>query len=149
MLSYLPIILLAPFASASPISPQAANAGAAQPFAAAAVGKPSSEGVTTFDGVALASIQERPAPQAEAAGAIDRAGWTCTVDSAQAGSPCENVLDGDANTIWQSEYDPPAHLPQSITIDMKQSYLVGSIAYQPRQDGNGNGNIGQHIISLR
>ncbi|KAG8527816.1 uncharacterized protein KY384_007970 [Bacidia gigantensis] len=31
---------------------------------------------------------------------------------------------------------------------MKQSYLVGQILYQPRQDGNSNGNIGGHQIYL-
>lgn len=148
MLSQLAFLLLSPLAVASPISPQAANAGAAS-VDPAAQGKPSSEGVTTFDGVALANIQERPSVAAVTAAAIDRAGWTCTVDSANDGNPCTNVLDGDTGTIWHSQYNPTsAALPHEITIDMQQSYLVGSVTYQPRQDGL-NGNIGGHVISLR
>lgn len=149
MRSLLPLFLFAPLAFTNPISPQAANGGSENVRPAAAVGKPESEGVTTFDGVALAAIEEMPSAQAVAATAIDRAGWTCTVDSAQEGNPCTNVLDGDAGTIWHTEYAPTtANLPHQITIDMQASYKVGSITYQPRQDG-GNGNIGQHVLSFR
>ena len=35
-----------------------------------------------------------------------------------------------------------------LTIDMGQTYLVNSIAYIPRQDGQSNGNIGEHQILL-
>ena len=151
MLSFLPVVIFSSFALASPISPQAANAGAAQAFAAPAVaaGKLASEGETTFDGAPLASIAERPAPEAVAADALPRDGWTCTADSEQPENPCTNVLDGSADTIWHSAYLPDAaDLPHQITIDMKASYLIGRIAYQPRP-GGGNGNIGQHTISLR
>ncbi|KAL9126834.1 MAG: hypothetical protein Q9217_004185 [Psora testacea] len=149
MLSILLLTLFSSISLAKPISPQAANAGREQARPAAAVGKPLSEGVTTFDGVALAEIPERPSAEAVAAAAIDRAGWTCTVDSAQAENPCTNVLDGDPATIWHTQFNPTVDpLPHEITIDMQASYLVGSVAYQPRQD-SGNGNIGQHVVSLR
>ena len=150
MLSFLPSLLLLPLTLSSPISPEAANAGAADARPASAVGKPSSEGVTTFDGVALANIQEKPSVQAATAGAISQTGWTCTADSSNAGNPCTNALDGDSTTFWHTQYSPTVvNLPHQIVIDMKASYLVGSITYQPRQDGNSNGNIGQHVISLR
>ena len=146
-------LLLVHFSSSSlaiPISPDAANAGIPQAAPASAFGKPSSEGVTTFDGAALANIQQKPSVQAVNAGAIARTGWTCTADSAQAGNPCTNVLDGDATTFWHTQYNPTLDaLPHQIVIDMQASFLVGSITYQPRQDGNSNGNIGQHVISLR
>lgn len=109
------------------------------------------KGVTTFDGVAVNSIEERPAAEAVTAAAMDRAGWTCTADSENIDppNPCGNVLDGDAGTIWHSKWtDPAAPLPHQITIDMQASALIGSITYQPRAE-NGNGNIGQHIISTR
>jgi len=149
MLSFLPIIFFSALIVANPISPEAANAGAAvQP--ATNAGKPSSEGVTTFDGVALAAIPAAPAPAAVAATAISNTGWTCTVDSYQAQNPCTNALDGNSATIWHTMFNPTiAQLPHQITIDMKQSYLLGSITYLPRQDGSGNGNIGEHIISTR
>ncbi|KAL9098646.1 MAG: hypothetical protein Q9163_005735 [Psora crenata] len=149
MLPLYSVLALASVALAKPISPLAANAGAEQVRPAAAVGKPTSEGVTTFDGVALAAIPERPSVQALVAAALPRDGWTCTADSSQAENPCGNVLDGDANTIWHTEFSPTlADLPHEITIDMQTSQLVGSVTYQPRQDGTGNGNIGQHVVSL-
>ena len=95
------------------------------------------------------NIQEQPAPEAVTAAAVDRAGWTCTASSENAGSPCGNVLDGDANTIWHTQYEPDiTPFPHTITIDFKQNLLIGSIMIQPRP-GGGNGAIGQHVISLR
>ena len=80
---------------------------------------------------------------------ISRTGWTVTVDSFQPGNEATNVLDGSTSTIWHSAYSPVnAPLPHNITIDMKQSYNVNGLTYLPRQDGNSNGNIGQHKIQL-
>ena len=106
-------------------------------------------GATTFDGVAVANIEEKPAPEAVNAAAVGREGWTCTADSENAGTPCQNAIDGDPNTIWHTQYEPDnAALPHQITIDMQQAMLIDSITYQPRTDG-GNGNIGQTVVSTR
>ena len=136
-------------AIAKPLSPEAANAGnLAAPMVAQ--GKPASEGKTTFDGVNLAAISEKPSAAAVIAGAISQSGWTATADTAQSGNPASYAIDGNNSTFWHSEYSPTlVQLPHQITIDMKQSYLVGSITYLPRQDGNNNGHIGQHVISFR
>jgi len=147
MLSFIPFVLLASLSHANPISPQAAQAGSAQ--AGGAPGKPSSEGTTSFDGQALAAIPAAPAPAAIMAAAISSAGWTVTVDSAQAENPGTNAIDGDMGTIWHTQFNPTVDaLPHTFTIDMKNSYLIGSITYMPRQDGNLNGNIGQHTIQV-
>ena len=143
-------LLFTSLAFASPLSPEAANLGTQQAAAAVQNGKPKSEGVTTFDGVTLANIQQKPSVQAATAGAISRTGWTITADSSQSGNPATNAIDGNSNTFWHTMYSPTtAPLPHQITVDMKSSYLIGSITYQPRQDGNSNGNIGQHVISVR
>lgn len=150
-LFFLPLLILSPLAITSPLSPQAANAGALSNPPAAA-GKPSSEGVTTFDGVSLAAIQAAPAPKAVMASAasISQAGWTAVCDSAQASNPCNAAIDGSTSTFWHTQYSPTlAQLPHSITIDMQTSSTVGSITYMPRQDGSFNGNVGEHVISLR
>lgn len=148
MLFFLPLILLPTTVFTKPITPQAANAGAALTNIQTN-GKLSTEGKTTFDGVNLAAIPAKPSVAQVVAGAITRTGWTATADSEQAGNPASNVLDGDTTTFWHTEYNPAlAQLPHTITINMQQSYLVGSVTYLPRQDGP-NGNIGQHIISLR
>ena len=149
MLHIIPILLCCSLSLAKPLSPEAANAGAvAAP--AVADGKPSSEGVTTFDGVSLAAIEEKPSVAAIVAGAISQSGWTATADSAQAGNPASDAIDGNNSTFWHSEYSPVlTQLPHTLTIDMKSAYDIGSITYLPRQDGNNNGHIGEHVISCR
>ena len=155
MLRLLAVILsfssLSSFSNAKPISAEAANAGAAS-VSAASEGKLASEGSTTYDGVALAAIPAAPAAAEVISAAISQAGWTITVDSQNTATNNLGTLaiDGSTTTFWHSEYSPTlVALPHTATIDMKSSYLIGSITYLPRQDGNSNGNIGQHIISIR
>ena len=148
--SLLYLSLLTSLAHASPLSPQAANAGAA--VVAAPEGKLASEGKTTYDGQSLAAIA--PAPDAatviKSQAAISQTGWTITVDSAQAGNPGTNAIDGSTTTFWHTQYTPTiAGFPHQAVIDMKQAYTIGQFTYLPRQDGSYNGNIGQHIISCR
>lgn len=104
-------------------------------------------GVPTLDGIPLSRIPTRLSVAAATSGSIDRTPWTVSCDSFQPGNECLNAIDGNANSFWGA--DASAALPHTITIDMKTSALVGSITLQPRQDGNSNGNIGQHTISLR
>ena len=119
---------------------------------AKANGQAQSEGTTTYDGVELASIPSNLMPQGRAALApnaqkLSTNGWTATADSAQDGQPAQNVLDGNANTLWHTPWGANgAGLPHQITVDMKQNYLINTIAMQPRQDGNQNGNIGGHRL---
>jgi len=148
MLYLVPLILFSSLSYASPISPQAAQAGAVA--AGGAAGKPASEGVSKFDGQALSKIQAAPAPAAVMAAAISQNGWTVTADSAQDGNPATDAIDGNTNTLWHTEFNPVlAALPHAITINMAGPYLIGSITYLPRQDGGSNGNIGQHVIQIR
>ena len=150
-ISLLTLILLIPLCPASPISPAAANAGAAS-NTDALDGKLSTEGTTTFDGASLAGIEAAPDAATVIAGdaSISQAGWTVVADSAEAGNPATDAIDGDTGTFWHSEYSPDTvGLPHTITVDMGSSYLVGSTTYLPRQDGGSNGNIGQHQIQLR
>ncbi|KAL6720024.1 hypothetical protein ACLMJK_001945 [Lecanora helva] len=148
MVSLVPLILFSFLPFAVPLSPEAANAGAAS-NPPSAQGKPSSEGSTTFDGQNLAKIPDAPSAAEVQAAGISQAGWTVTVDSAQAGNPGTNAIDGSNTTFWHTQYNPTvAGLPHQITIDMKSSYLIGMITYLPRQDGSLNGNIGQHVISI-
>lgn len=105
------------------------------------------EGTTEIDGVPIDDVPTtQPArPFAQAVG--DRTGWTATADSSQPGNEAQNVLDGNANTLWHTQYNPTTPgLPHTITIDMKTARYVNGLTYQPRQDGNSNGNWGQHKI---
>ena len=151
MFSLLIVILLFPLCPASPISPEAANAGAAT-NSDALDGKLSTEGSTTYDGASLAGIEAAPdaATVMASAASISQSGWTVTADSAEAGNAATNAIDGDNTTFWHTEYSPvTADLPHMITIDMGSSYTVGSVSYLPRQDGQSDGNIGQHQVQLR
>ena len=81
------------------------------------------------------------------ADALSRVGWTVTTDSAQDTSVGTNVLDGNTGSIWHTQWDPPnMPLPHTITIDMKSVQYVDGVTYLPRQDGDSNGNIGQHQL---
>ncbi len=78
-----------------------------------------------------------------------RTGWTVAVDSFQPGNEPTRVLDGDNTTFWHTEFSPVnVPLPHNITINMQKLYYVNGLSYLPRQDGNANGNIGQHKIQL-
>lgn len=136
---------------AKPISAEAANAGAAS-NSAASQGQLATEGISTYDGQELSAIPAAPSVAEVIAAAISQAGWTITVDSQNtaSGNLGTDAIDGSTSTFWHSEYSPVlVPLPHNATIDMKTAYSVGSITYLPRQDGNSNGRIGEHIIELR
>ena len=111
-------------------------------------GNPDGEGETMIDGVPVNSIpggQAKPAAQA----VQDRTGWTVTADSWQGGNEPQNVLDGNDNTFWHTEWNPTnSQMPHQITVDMQSSRYVNGMTYEPRQDGSQNGNWGQHKMYL-
>lgn len=114
-------------------------------------GQPEGEGTTYIDGVPVGNIPVGPTAQKAspfAQVASDRTGWTATADSSQPGNDAQNVLDGNANSIWHTGFNPDVPLPHQITIDMQTSRYVNALTYQPRQDGSLNGNIGEHKIYL-
>jgi galactose oxidase len=81
--------------------------------------------------------------------ALPRTGWTATADSQAPGYAPNNVLDGNATTIWHTAFTgsyPP--LPHSITIDMHSNKTVTGLSYLPRQDSILNGTVGRYAISV-
>ena len=110
------------------------------------------EGVETLDGFDINAIPEGRSAVVQNAvvlPASTMATWTATADSHENGYPPSNAIDGNANSMWHTPWDPKTvQLPHYLLIDMKQSHLVNSIAYQPRQDGGVNGNIGGHTITF-
>ena len=80
---------------------------------------------------------------------VDRSTWTVTADSSQSGYPPQYAIDSNISTFWESEQTPVmTQYPHNLTIDMKQTYFVTGVTYLPRQDGQLNGTVGQHIIEL-
>lgn len=80
---------------------------------------------------------------------LPRAGWTVTADSSQPDALPANVLDGDVNSIWHTQWSPTnAPMPHWIQLDMGSSRIVNGISILPRQDEYNNGNIGDHEIRV-
>ncbi|HVX44559.1 MAG TPA: discoidin domain-containing protein [Mycobacteriales bacterium] len=73
---------------------------------------------------------------------------SATATSAQDGYGPGQAIDGNCSTLWHTRFgavDPP---PQSITLDLGKAYDTVGLAYQPRQDGNGNGVISRYTVEL-
>lgn len=91
------------------------------------------------------------APQVDATTAaghprIPRDQLTATATSQHTGYEAARALDGDPATMWHSEWEPPAPLPQAITIDLGDNVDVEGLTYLPRQDGNRNGIITEYAV---
>ncbi|MCU7727938.1 discoidin domain-containing protein [Actinoplanes sp. KI2] len=81
---------------------------------------------------------------------LARTGWVATADSqetAAANDRAQNVLDGNASTIWHTRYAGTApKLPHWVTIDMRKAQGIGGLTYLPRPAGSANGRIGRYQI---
>ncbi|KAI0396749.1 copper radical oxidase [Xylariaceae sp. FL0594] len=101
---------------------------------------------SVFTALSLVSLAAAQFPWATA---IPRTGWNVTADSSQAGNEAARAIDGNSSTFWHTAYSPTvAPLPHYIQVDMKKSYVINGVSYQPRQDGGSNGNIGQHTVTV-
>ncbi len=71
-----------------------------------------------------------------------------SVDSQQGGNPGSYAFDGNASTIWHTQWSPssPAH-PHNIQINLGEEYNVSSMIYQGRSDGE-NGRIKDYELYL-
>jgi galactose oxidase len=82
--------------------------------------------------------------------AIDRSSWKVTCDSFHTGNECSKAIDNDKNTFWHTAYSSISNPkpPHTITVDMGTTQNVNGISMLPRQDGNENGWIAGHTVSL-
>ena len=79
---------------------------------------------------------------------IPQSTMTAFATSVYAGSaegPAANVLDGNINTIWHTNYNPMDTLPQSLTVTFSEATTVGKYVYTPRQVGT-NGMVTQYEL---
>lgn len=70
---------------------------------------------------------------------IPQSQMKATASSFEPGDEPSNALDGDPSTHWHTKWSP-AHLPESITLDLGGTYMVNQLNYTPRV-GAGNGTI--------
>ncbi len=65
------------------------------------------------------------------------------------GKSASNAVDGDANTVWHSQFTPAqAPAPHSLVIDLGAVYEVSAVWYVARQDGGWNGTIGKARVAV-
>ena len=79
---------------------------------------------------------------------LSRVGWSATASDQQSVYPVSGLLDGNAGTIWHSQYSPLKAFPHSVTIDMKTAQPINGLGYLPRQDASNNGNIGRYQVAV-
>lgn len=84
--------------------------------------------------------------------ATARSTWTVTADSQELtgeNGAAANAIDGNPSTIWHTGWSGgDAPLPHTLTIDTKAVQSFKALTYQPRQDVDKNGRIGQYRIQL-
>jgi hypothetical protein len=70
------------------------------------------------------------------------------VDSEAVGYECSNVIDGNPDTIWHTEWEgnPPGY-PHQITIELEENIEIKGLTYLPRQDMS-NGWIAEYKVYL-
>jgi len=82
---------------------------------------------------------------------LARTGWVATADTqetANENARAQNVLDGNASTIWHNRYTGVTpKLPHTLTVDMRKAQSIGGLTYLPRPDGSANGRIGRYQIA--
>lgn len=67
---------------------------------------------------------------------------TVEATSHNIGEEAENVIDGDVNTIWHSNWqDSSVTLPQALTFTFSEPTEIAKMTYLPRQGVSNNGNI--------
>ncbi|MFJ6755598.1 discoidin domain-containing protein [Streptomyces sp. NPDC091273] len=80
---------------------------------------------------------------------LSRTGWTAAASDEETtgeNGRAANVLDGDTNTIWHSQWSGTATpLPHTLTIDMHRTSVVSALVYHPRA-GGANGRAGAYSV---
>lgn len=116
-------------------------------------GCPSSATVTELDvsttPVAALGHGEPPSDsEPEFPNLVPQSEMTATATSQQAGYEADKAIDGNCATMWHQSFSPYTPPPQSITLDLGDTYDTTALTYQPRQDGNRNGVIVGYEISV-
>lgn len=79
---------------------------------------------------------------------IDQSLMSASATSEHGGTsegPAANVLDGNANTIWHTKYNPQVALPQSLIVTLPEKMAVTRYVYTPRQVGT-NGMVTKYEL---
>jgi len=99
------------------------------------------EEVSELNGKPWASMAEFNLVDAKGAN-LPRTGWTASADSADTNDKPGNAIDGNAASLWHTQWDgdsPPP--PHSFIVDLRRYEPVRGFRYLPRQDKLTNGII--------
>jgi hypothetical protein len=77
---------------------------------------------------------------------VPREEITATATSQHVGFEAGKAIDGDVRTMWHSEWQPKASLPQAITLDLGKQRNVSSLTYQGRVTSRQNGNVTNYRV---
>ena len=78
----------------------------------------------------------------------DRSAWKVTASSFQPGEgKLGHVIDGDDDTFWHSQWQPPVEGPHFLVIDTGKVGKVAGLTYVGRADGD-NGHVDEYEILL-
>lgn len=78
---------------------------------------------------------------------VDSSTMTATASSYQKdGSNPSNVLDGNKNTIWHTDWNE-TRMPHWIDLEMEEPMTINGLEYTPRQSGT-NGNVTSYEIQV-
>lgn len=77
---------------------------------------------------------------------IPQSQMTATATSEETGTdPAKHAIDGNPDTMWHTDWYLNDPLPQSITLNLGDTYFIEEVSYLPRQSGT-NGNITQYKL---
>lgn len=104
--------------------------------------------VSTTPLAALGHGTATPDPEPEFPHLVPQTEMAATATSEQAGYEAAKAIDGNCGTMWHQSWSPYTPPPQSITLDLGDTYDTTALTYQPRQDGNGNGVVVGYEIAV-
>jgi len=76
---------------------------------------------------------------------LEKLGATIAADNHHPSHAPELAIDGDASTIWHTNWQPMAQPPHYLVLDLKKLVHVAGLTYLPRQDMT-NGRIAKYEI---
>ncbi|WP_113672362.1 endo-alpha-N-acetylgalactosaminidase family protein [Vallitalea guaymasensis] len=63
---------------------------------------------------------------------VSQSNMTATATSQETWDPASNAIDGDKGTLWHTKWDLSDSLPQSITLNLNDTYRINKVEMQPR-----------------
>lgn len=86
--------------------------------------------------------------QEDATKLISNENMTVEATTSASENPVENIIDSNEKTFWHSNYNDDKLLPESVTVDLGDTYVLSQVNYLARQDGQRNGDITKYKVEV-